>query len=553
MKKVISIVLMLIMLLSLTLSGCGQKQNTENQQQNNTASKDPLGKYSPEITLTAARTTINEQFLPGESVDNNAWTRSYKEKLGINIKYDWVVPADQYNTKLSVAIASKDLPDIFTVDKQNFAMCVESDLLADQMNAYKTMLSPLATQNLKGYDLSMAAATIDGKLYAFPNFGEDPSAAASYTYIRNDWLKALNLEIPKTQQDLIKVAIAFAKNDPDKNGKEDTIGIAAFKDLWGSTDSLEGFFNSYHAYPYIWVKGSDGKLQYGSIQPEIKNALKDLQMLYKEGILDKEFGVKTSAKVDESVEAGKVGILYGRWWSHIGAVGKNYMADKNADWINIMPASVDNKPALLQSQALSPTTFIAINKDCQYTDAYVKMVNLFHENMYGATGNYELYGVDSKNGITPQGYALGGPWPYWNVRYDRIQEVLTGKKDASTLNPEQKMYYDNVIKYKNGQVDNVKGVAQAKMYGEGANTSYAIRSKLLNTVGFMNDEFVTFNTATMTEKGSTLKKMQDEAFTKIIMGQETVDYFDKFVQDWLKLGGQDITTEVNKWYSSQKK
>ena len=51
---------------------------------------------------------------------------------------------------------------------------------------------------------------------------------------------------------------------------------------------------------------------------------------------------------------------------------------------------------------------------------------------------------------------------------------------------------------------------------------------------------------------STLKTLEIEKFTKIILGHDTVDSFDKFVEDWKKLGGDKITTEVNEWYATTK-
>jgi putative aldouronate transport system substrate-binding protein len=40
--------------------------------------------------------------------------------------------------------------------------------------------------------------------------------------------------------------------------------------------------------------------------------------------------------------------------------------------------------------------------------------------------------------------------------------------------------------------------------------------------------------------------MQDEVFTKIIMG-ESLESFDEFVATWYRLGGTDIVEEVNLW------
>lgn len=45
--------------------------------------------------------------------------------------------------------------------------------------------------------------------------------------------------------------------------------------------------------------------------------------------------------------------------------------------------------------------------------------------------------------------------------------------------------------------------------------------------------------------------MEEEVFTKIIMG-DSIDLFDKFVEDWKKLGGDQITKEINEWYGTVK-
>ncbi|MDF2724689.1 MAG: extracellular solute-binding protein family 1, partial [Paenibacillus sp.] len=60
-------------------------------------------------------------------------------------------------------------------------------------------------------------------------------------------------------------------------------------------------------------------------------------------------------------------------------------------------------------------------------------------------------------------------------------------------------------------------------------------------------------TKTMVSKGELLIKLMTESYLKIIYGNEPVDYFDTFVQECKKNGGDDITKEVNEWYQSVKK
>lgn len=45
---------------------------------------------------------------------------------------------------------------------------------------------------------------------------------------------------------------------------------------------------------------------------------------------------------------------------------------------------------------------------------------------------------------------------------------------------------------------------------------------------------------------------RDEVYFKIMMNQVSVDEFDKFVEEWKKLGGDEMTKEVNEWYATHK-
>ncbi|MNI59548.1 hypothetical protein D3C73_1147160 [compost metagenome] len=60
---------------------------------------EPLGKYDPPIDMTFVKVIDQAiKFKEGESIDNNAWMRAYKDRLGNNIKFDWTVTGtdDQY-------------------------------------------------------------------------------------------------------------------------------------------------------------------------------------------------------------------------------------------------------------------------------------------------------------------------------------------------------------------------------------------------------------------------------------------------------------------------
>lgn len=53
---------------------------------------------------------------------------------------------------------------------------------------------------------------------------------------------------------------------------------------------------------------------------------------------------------------------------------------------------------------------------------------------------------------------------------------------------------------------------------------------------------------TLQAAGSTLNDILIEGFTKIIIGEKPIDYFDEIVQQWLTAGGAQATAEINETY-----
>src|SRR5690606_40944103 len=184
------------------------------------------------------------------------------------------------------------------------------------------------------------SVTFDGKMMAIPDM-VSMVETTPYLWIRTDWLEKLNLEPPKTMDDVLKICEAFTTQDPDGNGEDDTYGIAITKDLYGGAMGLEGFFAGYHAYPDMWIEDSSGELVYGSTLPEVKVALEKLAEMYKAEQIDKEFAVKDGGKVAETIAAGKIGINFGEQWNPMYPLINNYNNDNNADWVGYPIVSAD--------------------------------------------------------------------------------------------------------------------------------------------------------------------------------------------------------------------
>lgn len=515
--------------------GAGTPSATAGGGQVNPATDGPLSKYDPPITITTVKSMDLVKFKEGESIDNNVWTRSFEKELGIKLKYEWSVDSKQYDQKMNVTIASGTYPDFFRVSSNQLQQLVDGDKLADLTAVYQKYASDF-TKALIAQDggAGIRAATFKGKLMAIPS-AASLTDQAPVVWVRTDWLTKLNLPEPKTMEDVLKIAEAFTKNDPDGNQKKDTYGLIADKTIF---DSLKGLFNSYHAYPNIWIKDSSGKLVFGTIQPEMKTVLAQLQKMYKDGQIDPEFGVKDFAKTTESLVSGKTGLTIGSMAYPLGGLQNTRDNNPQADWKPFPITSIDSQPVQVQ---LNPTVndYYVVSKSSKNPEAALKLLNFHNEKRWGATADPNTY--HKSDGVEVFKYA-----PIANTKikknleaYRAVKEALD-TKNVSKLDAEQKGYYDSILKFQSGDLTQW---GYARVFGEGGSQSVIDGYDKNNK--FIYNEYIGAATPAMTQKQATLDKLALETFTKIILGDSSINEFDTFVEQWKKLGGEQITKEVN--------
>lgn len=517
----------------------------------------PLSKYDPLIELTAMKNLYgDERYLPGEDLNNNVWIRAYMNELGINLKYDWAVAGDGFQQKVTMALASNDLPQVMALPPKEYFALAKAGKLADLTPYFDKYASDTlkATVNADG-GIQMKTAYVGDKLFGIPQTnGSD--GTADMIWIRSDWLSKLQLDVPKTLDDVIEIARAFRNSDPDGNGLKDTFGIGFQKDLMSSTGSFEGFFAAYHAYGKAWVKDENGNISYGAIKPGMKNALAKLNEMFEEDLLDVEFGVKDWKKVGEDIASGKIGLFYGReglpWMSAKDAIINN----PKADWVAVPLVSVDDQPAKPATH-INLERYFAIRADVEHPEALIKIINLFQEKINNQKTTLETlgqFGVDPDSGINFAAYAFGGLDPSVdkpNMYLKQINDVLEGKEKRENMHPEAIRYYDTIKKYIDNGMDKGADPLGWNYYKFlGPESSWKVIAHYRANDLLEHSAWFGLPTSTMSQKGATLDKLQAEIFTKIITGSVSASEHDKFVKDWKKLGGDQITTEVNEWYKN---
>ncbi|MCZ8512148.1 extracellular solute-binding protein [Paenibacillus filicis] len=478
-------------------------------------------------------------------MDKNAVYDAYEKELGIKLKNNWVVNADQYDAKIDLSIASGDIPDFFKVSQLQLKKLVDAGLVMDLTDLYNKYVSDDA-KNFFSVTRQVDSARFNGKLMAIP-FTDSPTNSSTYIWLRKDWLDKLKLPEPKTMQDVLKIAEAFSKQNP--GGADKTYGLAAQKSLYAADFGLTGFFNGYHAYPGTWIKDQSGKLAYGSIQPEMKTALKQLQDMYKAGQIDPEFGVKDSGKENELVSSNKLGMAFGLFWLPSYPLKMAAIKDNKTvqDWASYPLASIDDKPAMTQV-TLGVNAYYVISKKAKNPEAVFEILNQYAQPEAKKDPVY-IKGIPNSDY-----YWKLNPMimyrPDLNVKSGALLPEALKTGDTSKLKdiPDALNLYNDSVAYLNGDGKLWNNWMKSKAGG-----SLEIMSMYDKQNRYLPNEFYTAPTATMADKQSTLDAKEQEVFTKIITNQSPIDDFDKFVADWKNLGGDAITKEANDWYSTKDK
>ncbi|SDD53874.1 putative aldouronate transport system substrate-binding protein [Paenibacillus sp. CF095] len=566
MKKRVLATALAATLLTTGLLGCSNNnsQDSTASEKGNTETK-VLNIVNGKIEPTATFSTIRLdnpalKFRDGESITDNVFTRWTEKSLGVKIKTLWTGGATDgsFTTKLKLMLSSGDeMPDVINLnDFTSINMLIDSGKFMDVGEAFEKYASPIYKEAMAAKEDAWLPFIRDGKKMALPTTDADFGQAQSVVWFRQDWLDKLKLKAPTTIEELENVMDAFVNQDPDGNGVKDTFALDfSMKDRMAGAPIGDAtwIFGLFGAVPERWYPGEDGTLQYGSIQPGIKQGLAKLTEWKTKGYVASDIALHDTNSIVQTVASDKVGIVCAPsfFWGYPGAL----LLANNPKALYVpypMPEGVNGQNMRTNMNLMSA---ILINKDIsdESLQAFFHYMNSMYsvfesDDPFYFKGYQEGYDYVIKDGkiITddkeiPGGkintieYVFGSALMHSTKikeLFDKISSrielteqekalaIITGTQDDST--PSARSGFDAYL------VSNKQASANVRQYYVGPMTS------------------------TMSARNELLQKMQMEAFTKIIYGQAPVDSFDQFVEKWKSSGGDTITKEVNEWYESVK-
>lgn len=477
----------------------------------------------------------------GETLENNRYVAAAEKALNIKIKYLWLKnDADKgYEKQLRLAITAGEIPDMFIVTNQNdLVQLAESGLIMpvdDVVDKYFTTWDKQIQSSDGGklYEMAM----YDGQCYGIPCNISDTDTF-SYIWLRKDWMDKLNLEAPKTMDDLRNVMLAF--QEAKLGGSENTYGMVIDKDLYYST---RGLFAGYGAYPEFWVEDESGNLVWGGTQENVKKALSFLNGLYNDGLLDKEFITQSNTDAKALMFNSQAGILYaGHWLAH--DLQKLHDNDPESEWICVALPSETGAPV---EQYLTPVKrgWIVINESYEHPEVAAKIRALCTFAAQGGIcdGTW-WFSNDQAQALEPFQASVSS-WDNYNT-YLNLLECYDKGGDTSVLRAKAITYWNNLT-------SGASIWAWEHMFGNGEYTPMVVLRDAIENERIHYDGYLGAQNEFMQDRWSVIKDEQLTAFTKIIIGEVGVE---EGFADWLKtfdsMGGTQITRDVNEWYAQSK-
>lgn len=532
----------------------GEDAGAEEESSVADAGEEAGGSSGEVLTITIAKQLDENtgRYASGDDINNNPMTRLAEEKLGLKMETTLLGgDAGNYDTKLRLALTgSEDLPDVFPVyGTQMIADMIESGRAKDITDDIEQYMPERLKEVYDQYPATFYPLTKDGRTYGIacsPHLTE-----GQVMIIRQDWLDNLGLQAPTNMDEFEAVIKAFTEDDPDGNGQKDTYGFTySGSDLYntGWVADPVTLFSAYSGknYPGSWQEDESGNLMYGSIHEGNKKALERIAQWHANGWLFQEAAATGAWDAMGQFTEGKAGIFIGRPWA-IGSV---------ADVTSVHPDAVIKAYPTLRQDNGDPTYqaaevndgWLMFNSEFEHMEEFFKYLDWLYDGAFG-TGDFQYgylqeYDYDIVNDKVVFDSTLFDP----PVTDPFMPGKSTVMKNSPALNTT-----DDYVNVSGGKTPESGGEIRAASAFETSPAmaeGYVIAGQ--HTEEQLPNMFNTAPTSTMQRSWEQLQTMEKQLYTNIIYGKESIDAFDKFVEDWKAQGGDQITQEVNEWYQSVK-
>lgn len=412
-----------------------------------------------------------------------------------------LIPTLEYAVAAEHKIRRNELPMVFTANEtimeyQSFSAYLDAGgfwELDEYLDEYP---------NLKSFveDEVWELSKIKGHFYGIPRLRIRPRYAACY---RKDWADNLGICPPETLDEIYSMLECFTRQDPDRNGKDDTVGLVSSWQNWKSkewngiqtvTTALGG--------PNGWEYQEETQTMVPDFSTqEYLQTLQWFQKLYKKKILDPSFPFLTAVQRQEKFIQGEAGMIFCVLEDIPELEEKLYLQDSEAE-VAILPL-IQNKKNEYRVNATSGYNglfvFNRLGKDGLHTEEELRNALEFYDRLCSEEGQELLLSGDLGS------YNQLMPMPVYSIR-----------EEDSVM---QKKIYDLIEERSAWLV---------------ADDSHGLESP------------------TYIMKGEQLNKIIQKASIRFIMGEITEEDYWREYYIWYDRGGKSVIEEYTNAYKQKK-
>lgn len=435
----------------------------------------------------------------------------YIEELGIE-PIAIVPPQGSAVEKLNLMLGSNDEIDLFQGNWDDYAsegaIIPLNDLLDQYGQDIKKAWSEEAWEYMKDQE---------GNIWGIPR--GTPSVHYPI-WIRTDWLEKLQLDMPKTLDELETVLKAFKEQDPDGNGQHDTIPMMT--DLNGIKNAFLGGFTEHGNSN--WFDPEDQKLKPVELAPGFKDFVMKMADWYREGYIYKE----AFAKFDplELLKTNRVGTS-SMWYSRITLlfpqIKPNLPEGANYEIIR----GIEGPKGKLMTASPGSTNGMLITRKAKHPDAVMKFINYQYQNL-------------PANSLTA---AFGTNWRFIGGSNYEIELISPEIEYAG----EYMVSLGTATETKYAFQDPVK-----KMHADYLNQEL----EDLSVAKMPVDATVIYDKEQLQEHIPTLSdldRLRSEELVKFVTGARPIEEFDQYIEQLYKAGLDDWIEEYTRQYLEKKK
>ncbi|MBP1988647.1 extracellular solute-binding protein [Paenibacillus eucommiae] len=454
------------------------------------------------------------------------YLKKVEELTNTDLDMEFLSWAD-YQTQLTLRFASNELADLVqtsAIDAPAHANAVEQGAILE-LNELIDKYGPTLKAKIPERVWKDPAVSKDGKIYAIP--GLVPNAHTVVPYIREDWLKKAEMEMPVTLDDWVAYFEKVKTMDMNGNGDpNDEYGFYVRENL-GSSDM---FFYEFGVAQNHWVVQGEEYVP-SVITPNMKEALAFWRKLYKNGYINPNFLTNKYADWQAGITNGKAG----SWLHYVDNIANMWSPDKFIDQPDVKVTAVEPPVGPhAQGAGLANTGMYYVWIIPSKTKNPEKVIQLLDK----AWSNEELqkfysFGLEGHN-----------------------HEVVDGKIkwDPSAPNNAtngESFAYQADMNFTGHSINNAEEVKMSP-FAEQLERGFAISEKYKIEADSM---YMPIPEAFKTRpellpnfaSGATLLL---DMFAKVITSDVDIDAeFDKFVQEWRSRGGNDAIKQATEWHN----